>query len=739
MVGPTARLLRFHGNELDLTQFELRRAGVRIPVARLPLELLIILVQRHRQLVTREELASLLWPDKLDAIDTQAGINNAINRLRGVLNDNADRPRFIETVLGKGYRFIAPLEIPESPTPVHSFEIVNAPSVAEPIRPAKKSRIWPWLAVAVVIALILLWKWSAKPGPAGTFSISQATFNDGVNPISASAISPGGDSIVYFDTTGLFQRSLATGFVHQLGLPPNLLVEHLAWSPDGKTALISAYDEQEKPQVWKLCPPGGGAQKLLSNGRNASFSPDGQRLLFLDDDGSDIEISSIDGTGRKSFLSASDRCIFVAAVWSPDGSRVLYIQQQSATEVPPLSDRSVESRFKRQYFARNVADGRLVASEPAFSFDSLYPMRDGRLLLLHPYRVPSATKLLGIWTARMDGRTSALVGNPELSIPTSDQLVTSLSATENGEVVSGLVENGQAEVYTADSQLVPLTNSKRLTFDLRNDFPDAWTPDSKAVIFESNRSGSFHLYRQRLGSQTAEMLTNMPGEQITASVSPDGKWLLFAQLDPGNPPSLDRLFRLSLAGGTPSEVPLSHSLDEFRCPLTGKTCVIRETVGHQLYRFSVLDPVTGQGAVLAEAPWAPSIFGDWTITSDGSAVALPSHEKDVPEILVLPLGSSGYGRTVKLKAEGQLWGIHAGLEGQSWYGEIRLGGKHNLSLIDQDGNVSILHGSDYNTWAYPSPDGSQLAFVDYSINRNVWIWRRELRRISRIDGGGGGS
>lgn len=59
-VRPTGRLVRFHGNELDFTQFELRRCGIRIPLARLPLELLIILVQRHSQLVIREELASLL-------------------------------------------------------------------------------------------------------------------------------------------------------------------------------------------------------------------------------------------------------------------------------------------------------------------------------------------------------------------------------------------------------------------------------------------------------------------------------------------------------------------------------------------------------------------------------------------------------------------------------------------------------------------------------------------------------
>ena len=82
------------------------------------MELLILLLERRGQLITREEIVARLWPNP-DSIDIIQGINTAVNRIRAVLNDDAGKPRFIETVVGKGYRFIADLE---------ELEIVPAPA-----------------------------------------------------------------------------------------------------------------------------------------------------------------------------------------------------------------------------------------------------------------------------------------------------------------------------------------------------------------------------------------------------------------------------------------------------------------------------------------------------------------------------------------------------------------------------------------------------------------------------------
>jgi DNA-binding winged helix-turn-helix (wHTH) protein/tetratricopeptide (TPR) repeat protein len=96
--------------ELDLGRYELRRSGRRIKLEKKPMELLIFLAGRREQLVSRDEIVRKLWRSDL-FIDTEKNVNNIVRKLRTALADNADRPRFLETVVGKGYRFIGPLKV----------------------------------------------------------------------------------------------------------------------------------------------------------------------------------------------------------------------------------------------------------------------------------------------------------------------------------------------------------------------------------------------------------------------------------------------------------------------------------------------------------------------------------------------------------------------------------------------------------------------------------------------------
>jgi DNA-binding winged helix-turn-helix (wHTH) protein/tetratricopeptide (TPR) repeat protein len=96
--------------ELDLGRYELRRSGRRIKLEKKPMELLILLATRREQLVSREEITRKLWRSDL-FIDTEKNLNNIVRKLRTALGDSADRPRFLETVVGKGYRFVGPLQL----------------------------------------------------------------------------------------------------------------------------------------------------------------------------------------------------------------------------------------------------------------------------------------------------------------------------------------------------------------------------------------------------------------------------------------------------------------------------------------------------------------------------------------------------------------------------------------------------------------------------------------------------
>src|SRR5215469_12177034 len=109
MTSPT---LRFREFELEPAQFELRRAGHRLRLERKPLELLILLVENRGNLVKREEIIQRVWGGDV-YFDAERGINNAIRKIRAALHDESGQPQFVETIVGKGYRFIAPVN-PES-------------------------------------------------------------------------------------------------------------------------------------------------------------------------------------------------------------------------------------------------------------------------------------------------------------------------------------------------------------------------------------------------------------------------------------------------------------------------------------------------------------------------------------------------------------------------------------------------------------------------------------------------
>jgi DNA-binding winged helix-turn-helix (wHTH) protein/tetratricopeptide (TPR) repeat protein len=107
--------------ELDLGRYELRRRGQRVKLEKKPMELLIFLVGRREQLVSRKDIVTKLWRTDL-FIDTGPNINNIVRKIRTALGDNSAKPRFLETVVGKGYRFIGPVRVIDARFPRSDFE-----------------------------------------------------------------------------------------------------------------------------------------------------------------------------------------------------------------------------------------------------------------------------------------------------------------------------------------------------------------------------------------------------------------------------------------------------------------------------------------------------------------------------------------------------------------------------------------------------------------------------------------
>ena len=104
-VLPGERGFRFGLFDVDLRSGELRRKGVRIKLQEQPFQVLVMLLERPGEIVTREEIQQRLWPDTI--VEFESNLNAAIKRLRDALGDSADNPRFVETIPRRGYRFIA--------------------------------------------------------------------------------------------------------------------------------------------------------------------------------------------------------------------------------------------------------------------------------------------------------------------------------------------------------------------------------------------------------------------------------------------------------------------------------------------------------------------------------------------------------------------------------------------------------------------------------------------------------
>ena len=125
----------FEDFELDPSAYRLSRAGNVVRLERIPLELLFLLVDRRGQIVTREEILERIW-GKGVFIDSENAINTAVRKVRRALDDDAESPRFIVTIPGKGYRFVAPVAVPNGdlkPVPVPNGEVTVNGKTALPL------------------------------------------------------------------------------------------------------------------------------------------------------------------------------------------------------------------------------------------------------------------------------------------------------------------------------------------------------------------------------------------------------------------------------------------------------------------------------------------------------------------------------------------------------------------------------------------------------------------------------
>jgi TolB-like protein/DNA-binding winged helix-turn-helix (wHTH) protein len=156
MPAGTRRVLRFGAFEADLSTGELRKHGIRVKLHEQSFRILIILLQRPGEVVTREELRETLWPTGSQTfVDFENNLNGVVGKLRQALGDSAVQPCFVETLPRRGYRFLAPIQEVAPPVLEVAPPVLPEPPPEGAIAPQpQRGRRWFWIAVAVCPLLV---------------------------------------------------------------------------------------------------------------------------------------------------------------------------------------------------------------------------------------------------------------------------------------------------------------------------------------------------------------------------------------------------------------------------------------------------------------------------------------------------------------------------------------------------------------------------------------------------------
>jgi DNA-binding winged helix-turn-helix (wHTH) protein/Tol biopolymer transport system component len=506
-----ASILYFDEFELDLNSYELRKSGHLIKLEKLPMELLILLAEKQGQLVTREQIIRTLWGDDV-FVDTRQGINTAIRKIRVALHDDPDHPHLLQTVAGRGYRLLPPVSTRDENAQEQLAPQLPLPSSFPPsMPPASTVTAVRWRYVLVVaitlVALVSAIFWFSLRGSPRPAAEQRVTFNPPDAPITFAVVSPDGKYVAYADPTGLYWRQLSSGETRPWGVPQDFIGHPNSWFPDGTHLLVTRFEGASRiPSLWKLSLLGGSPRMLLDNAAAGAVSPDGSRIAYLPgpDVGSELWLMDSDGANRRKIAVAETtdkplRGRIWQVVWSPRGQRIAYIESHGLAVLKPEED-----SFSLQARDANGGDLQIVLSDTRLK-QALCWNADGRILYTYRQDPASERSDEGVYAIRVDEHTGKAISQPQ-TVTSGQGRVGGLSVTSDGKELVLWRENTQPQAFIAEFEagsprLKP--SRRRLTLDANGNVAEAWTSDSKAVLFVSNRNGTWRLFKQNIDETTA--------------------------------------------------------------------------------------------------------------------------------------------------------------------------------------------------------------------------------------------
>ena len=565
---------------LDLKIGELKKHGIRIGLESQPMQILRLLVERRGEVVTREEVRTLLWPDNF-VIDADDALSTAIRKVRVALCDSAGKPHYVETVPKCGYRFIAEVGYPKA-TPLVVMETKSPPA---PPADIPRERLWLRWGLAAGLVLVALgvaggrW-WSESNAAPAVLGYVQLT-HDGRSKYH---LLTDGVRLYFDEIDGTVQLSVTGGESVPLWKGFALL----AISPAGEQLLespLASTTESEHP-LYSIRLPNGTPHPLGLQGHAGAWSPNGEKLLYAH--GSNLYLAGKEGGEAKRLLTAPGRTDMLT--WSPDGTRILFAVigakgDRSLWEIPADGGRmrAVASPFGYSTGGWNggwTPDGRyLIFSLQQENLDTLWALRQSRNIMGQreekPFRLTDGVIAFEYPILSRDGKTIFAVGTVNRVELMHYQPKThsfssylpglpadSLAFSPRGDSVAWVkIPEGTLWRSRMDgSERIQLTST-----NLADVHAPRWSPDGNTIAFAGRPAGKtqhLRLYRVPAGGGTAEELLPASFDQSNPNWSPDGLSLFLgsAPWEYGFAPGASVIRRLDLRTRAVTELPGSQDL-----------------------------------------------------------------------------------------------------------------------------------------------------------------------------------
>jgi Tol biopolymer transport system component/DNA-binding winged helix-turn-helix (wHTH) protein len=608
--------IRFDVFEADLHTQELSKSGRKLRLPNQSFRVLAILLTKAGDLVTREELCAQLWPAAA-FVEHDGSLNAAVNRLREVLGDSAERPRYIETLPRRGYRFVAAIN-GASASPVATGVPQSSEDLVpefEKTRPVPSARFIAAVCLCGVLTIAVLATLLSKRSP------GYPPLGRGIVPFTSlpgqevtPTFSPDGSQIAFawngdsganqhFD---LYVKSIGSDRMLRVTNTPSAWIS-AAWSPDG-TSIAFVRTNEGATGIFVVPALGGAERRIVGEAVGVGhfiqlgWSPDGKHLVYSrygENGAQQIFTVNLDTLVSQPIVPAPNCWDAAEPAYSPDGSRLAFVCTSSVAVYDIYVASSLDGRLQRLASLSGDAQGltwsadgsRIIFSNDVGDGGTLWALTlDGQLTQLSFGESGTGPVIRGSRLAYIRGRDTTNIWRVDLTDPrpetSAKKLIYSTRAqmeprysNDGSHIAFQSNRSGRTEIWIADAEG---SDATRVTsFDGPFTSAPNWCSDGRRIAFDSRVSGISAVYIEDINERLPRAVEAARRNLSLPVWSSDCRWLIASD-------GRTALYRVPVAGGAAQRF---TDLPAARSSVSGDNVI-----------FAVINP---QGVVL----WSKPVIG----------------------------------------------------------------------------------------------------------------------------------